>query len=538
MVRRVKDRAAIGAAVLSMLLAVPVSIGATPAQAAPSCKKQQQCSTDTTAPTVGIVSPAAGATVSGTTTVSGTSSDNVSVAKVEVSLGAGPFKVATGTGSWSISIDTRTYANGGQTIVARATDASGNTASTSRTVTVSNASADIIAPSVAVSGPTTGSTVAGAVTVSGSASDNAAVSRIDVAVDGGAWSPAGGTTAWSWNWSTSTAANGSHTVTARATDSSGNTGTTSVTVTVSNGGDTTPPSVSMSSPASGATVSSRFTVSGTAGDNVAVASVQVAVDGGAWQMATGTASWSWSWDTTALPNGAHSVAVRAVDGAGNVSATVTRPVTVANQTAPLAACSDGSPVLEQTVTPEGARIAICSSVGGWTTGSIYNLLQPNALDLSVIGPHLMIQVQTGTPSSTGSSASCCDAGGHYYGFGAIIVLNPSTTSTFSAAPDAIMAHEYGHAWTYYWLYMNPANGGNWTAYHQFRWAAAGGTQVLAQHPSLNTSYTWMDYEMAADDYRRLFGTPVAQSQLSFLNSRVPDSQQVTGLADFFRNTWR
>jgi hypothetical protein len=294
----------------------------------------------------------------------------------------------------------------------------------------------------------------------------------------------------------------------------------------------------MSSPASGATVSSRFTVSGTAADNGVLASVQVAVDGGAWQAATGTTTWSWSWDTTALPNGAHSVAARAVDGAGNVSATVSTPVTVGNSTAPLAACSDGSSVLEQTVTPEGARIAVCSSVGGWTTGSIYSLLQPNALDLSVVGPHLTIQVQTGTPSSTGSSASCCDAAGHYYGFGAVMVLNPSTTSTFSSAPDAIMAHEYGHAWTYYWLYMNPANSGNWTAYQQFRWTAAGGTQVLAQSSSLNTSYTWMDYEMAADDYRRLFGTPTAQSQLTYLNSRVPDSQQVTGLADFFRNTWR
>jgi hypothetical protein len=62
--------------------------------------------------------------------------------------------------------------------------------------------------------------------------------------------------------------------------------------------------------------------------------------------------------------------------------------------------------------------------------------------------------------------------------------------------------------------------------------------VLSQHPSLNTSYTWMDYEMAGDDYRRLFGTPAAKAQLAFLNASVPDSQQVVGLTDFLLNTWR
>lgn len=448
MVRGTKVRAATVAA-LSALLAVPMSVGANVAHAAPGCKKQQQCSMDTTMPSITIASPASGSTVVETVTVSGTSSDNASVVKVEVAVGSGPFQMAAGTNNWSTGIDTKAYANGTHTIVARATDTSGNAASKSTIVTVSNATpgSDSVAPAVVVTGPSAGSTVAGTVTVSGSASDNAAVARVDRAVDGGAWSPASGTT-----------------------------------------------------------------------------------------------SWSWSWDTGSLANGAHTVAARAVDTSGNVSSTVTVTVTVANPTSPPppppSVCSDGSSVLQQAVTPEGVRIVICTSVGGWTTKSIYDLLLPNALDLSVIGPHLTVQVQTGTPSSTGSSVSCCDTGGRHYGYGAVIVLNPSATSSFSAAPDAIMAHEYGHAWTYYWLYMNPANDGSWAAYHNFRWVAAGGTQVLAQSPSLNTGYSWMDYEMAADDYRRLFGSPVAQSQLTYLNSRVPDSRQVTGLADFFLNTWR
>lgn len=523
-------------ALTSVLLALSMSFNAAAAHAAPACKRN--CTSDTVAPSVTIASPAPGATVAGTVTVSGSASDNVAVSRVDVGVDGAGFKTATGTSSWSLGIDTRTYANGTHTITARATDTSANTTSTSVTVTVANTVADTTPPTVAIANPSAGSSVAGSVSVSGTASDATAVARVDVAVDGGAWSVAGGTTNWSWTWSASSATNGNHTVSARAIDTAGNASTSSVTVSVANAADATAPTVSISSPAAGATVAGTVNISGTASDNATVASVRAAVDGGAWRTATGTTAWSWSWDTTVLANGGHTVAVQALDAAGNASAPASVSVTVANAPAPLSACSDGAAVQSQTVTPEGVRIAVCTSVGGWTTSSIYDLLKPNALDLAVIGPHLTVQVQTGNPSTEGSSASCCDAGGNYYGYGAVIVVNPSSNSSFSAAPDALMAHEFGHAWTYYWLYMNPANHGSWAAYDSFRWATASGTQVLAQSASLNTSYSWMDYEMAADDYRRLFGTPAAQSQLSFLNANVPDSQAVTGLANFFLNTWR
>jgi hypothetical protein len=525
--------AAVGA-VTSVLLALSFSFNAAAASAAAPCKRN--C-TDTTAPRVAVASPASGATVVGTITVSGSASDNVALARVDVAVD-GAFKTATGTASWSLGVDTRSYANGTHTLTARATDTSGNTASTSVTVTVANTVADTTPPTVAIASPAGGSSVSGSVGVSGTASDATAVARVDVAVDGGAWSTAGGTTAWSWTWSASGATNGTHTLTARAVDTAGNASTSAVTVSVANAADSTAPTVSVSAPAAGASVAGTVSVSGTASDDTSVASVRIAVDGGAWKTATGTTNWSWSWDTTAAANGGHTLAVQAVDSTGNVSAPANVSVTVANSPAPGSTCSDGAAVLSQTVTPEGVRIMVCTTVGGWTTSSIYDLLKPNAVDLAVVGPHLTVQVETGNPSTEGSSASCCDAGGNYYGYGAVIVVNPNSNSSFSAAPDALMAHEYGHAWTYYWLYMNPANHGSWAAYDNFRWANAGGTQVLAQSPSLNTSYSWMDYEMAADDYRRLFGTAAAQSELSFLNSGVPDSQQVTGLATFFLNTWR
>src|SRR2546428_1550176 len=63
--------------------------------------------------------------------------------------------------------------------------------------------------------------------------------------------------------------------TAGDTNLSNNTATDSTMVTAA---DTTPPSVSITAPTNGATVSGTITVSGTASDNVAVSNVQIAID--------------------------------------------------------------------------------------------------------------------------------------------------------------------------------------------------------------------------------------------------------------------
>ena len=105
---------------------------------------------DTTAPTVGITSPANGDTVSGPSTgltvaVTGTASDEFGgggIQKVEVKVGSNPFKLATATGpggsaywsTWSASDVVTTLGN--TAITARATDKAGNTKDATMTVTV------------------------------------------------------------------------------------------------------------------------------------------------------------------------------------------------------------------------------------------------------------------------------------------------------------------------------------------------------------------------------------------------------------------
>ncbi len=90
---------------------------------------------DTTPPSITIVSPGNGTTVSSTAvTVTGTASDDVAVQKVELSTDGTNWVAATGTTSWSGSL---TLTTGTNTVHARATDTSGNTKTVWITVTVS-----------------------------------------------------------------------------------------------------------------------------------------------------------------------------------------------------------------------------------------------------------------------------------------------------------------------------------------------------------------------------------------------------------------
>ena len=57
-------------------------------------------------PTVAIASPASGATIAGTITVSGSASDNVAVSKVELRVDGNAYQLMSGTTSWTFSLNT------------------------------------------------------------------------------------------------------------------------------------------------------------------------------------------------------------------------------------------------------------------------------------------------------------------------------------------------------------------------------------------------------------------------------------------------
>jgi hypothetical protein len=71
-------------------------------------------------------------------------------------------------------------------------------------------------------------------------------------------------------------------------------------------------------------------VSGTASDDVALATVEVRIDSGNWFTATGRENWSLALATGNLLNGSHTISARATDTAGNVSGIVSCSVRFVN----------------------------------------------------------------------------------------------------------------------------------------------------------------------------------------------------------------
>jgi hypothetical protein len=94
--------------------------------------------------------------------------------------------------------------------------------------------------------------------------------------------------------------------------------------------DTTPPTVSITSPASGATVSGTISVTATASDDRGVAGVQFQLDGVNGGAEDAAAPYSISWDTTTASNGSHTLTAIARDAAGNRTTSALVTVTVSN----------------------------------------------------------------------------------------------------------------------------------------------------------------------------------------------------------------
>ncbi len=90
--------------------------------------------------------------------------------------------------------------------------------------------------------------------------------------------------------------------------------------------DVTPPTVAITFPASGATISGSVVVTANAADNVGVIGVQFQLDGTNLGAEATTAPWGMTWDTTTASPGSHTLTAGARDAAGN--RTTSAPVNV------------------------------------------------------------------------------------------------------------------------------------------------------------------------------------------------------------------
>jgi hypothetical protein len=179
----------------------------------------------------------------------------------------------------------------------------------------SSSGPDSTPPSVAFTSPTAGALHNGTVTITATASDNVGVARVEF-FHGSTLVFTDAAAPYTVMWG---APNGPVTLTARAYDAAGNVGTASVSFTA----DRIQPAVSITAPASGATVSGTVIVSASATDNTAVSRVSFYANGALIGTAT-AAPFQVSWNTAGLV-GSQSLVAQAVDSVGNSanSATVT-----------------------------------------------------------------------------------------------------------------------------------------------------------------------------------------------------------------------
>lgn len=175
---------------------------------------------------------------------------------------------------------------------------------------------DLTPPTVSITSPSNGavvSKVSGSnLSITATATDDSAVSKVDILING-ALQTSLTTSPYTFSVSTLNLPLGDNTISARAYDPYGNSATSStITVVLA---DQTAPTINITQPTSGATVSATTTVTASASDNTGgsgISKVEFYIDGAL--VRTDTVSpYNYSWDTTTYTDSTHSLTARAYD---------------------------------------------------------------------------------------------------------------------------------------------------------------------------------------------------------------------------------
>lgn len=298
-------------------------------------------SVDGSSPVIDIVSPTDGELLPVDSVVAEweVTDGGSGVSTVEYKLDASAWVPTTAAGTATLSDLTE----GAHTFSVRAEDYVGNTATASVSFSI-----DTLPPTVDITSPAEGAVISSSdVTVEYDISGTgSAVDSVEISLDGGAWEAAGMNSELLQSLD-----EGDHAVSVRATDEAGHQATDSVSFTVDLGA----PVVTITSPADGALFNTdAVTVTWTVSD--AEATVEVSLDGGAWEAASGGSE-----TFSGLDDGSHTVDVRATDEGGNEGGD---SVTFAVDTTP--------PSVTITAPAEGAIIASSSVSVTWTAADAYS----------------------------------------------------------------------------------------------------------------------------------------------------------------------
>lgn len=277
------------------------------------------------APTVSIVSPLNGSTVTGMTNIVVNTSNLSAMSQLFIN-GSMAGNLMSVNGVAQRSVDFSAYAPGSNIQIRSVVTEAGYTASS----TIYVVKADTMPPTLSITSPTASSTVSGLVSISASATDTSGISRVEFSVDGVLLST-DTTLPYTAVWdATNLAHNSSHSIMAKAYDNAGNITTRNVSVTVV---DVVSPVVSITSPTASSTVSGIVQIDASATDNTVISRVEFYVNSVLLSTDT-TAPYTATWDTTGLPHNSYgTILVKAYDVAENQSSQ-TVGVSVSDVTAP------------------------------------------------------------------------------------------------------------------------------------------------------------------------------------------------------------
>ena len=391
---------------------------------------------DTAPPSVTVTSPASGAALAGTTTITATATDNVGVVGVQFKVDGANVGAEDTTAPYSVPWNTASAAAGAHAVTAVARDAAGNVmTSAGIAVTVDN-----VPPTIAMTSPSAGSTVAGMVSVNANASDNFGIAGVQFKLDGANLGAEDTSAPYSTSWNTTGAGAGSHSLTAVARDAAGNiTTSAAAVVTVDNLG----PTVALTAPQNGATVNGTVTVTATAADSGSVAGVQFKLDGANLGAEDTAAPYSTSWNTTAASSGSHSLTAVARDSAGNITTSTAVVVTVDNSgpTVALTAPQNGATV-NGTVT-----VTATASDSGSIGGVQFKLDGANLGAEDTTAPYAVDwNTTTATSGSHTLTAVARDGTGNTATAPAVTVTVNNATETVVRVEDSSPSITYAGSW--------------------------------------------------------------------------------------------
>ena len=167
-------------------------------------------------PTVSILEPTEGSTVSGGFSFNGLAAVNKdTLSRLEVRIDSGPWQEAFGTIGWAFGIDSRKLSNGPHILYVRAWTSQGISIQRSVSIAVQNV---FLPPILEMTSPGE-CELSGVITIAGTARGHTSpVERVDVRMDECGWEAAAGTDSWRMTWDTTTLADGPHTLKVRAWD--------------------------------------------------------------------------------------------------------------------------------------------------------------------------------------------------------------------------------------------------------------------------------------------------------------------------------